>query len=78
MIFDAAGNLWGTAWNGGVYELTPNGSGGWTFTVVYMFGPAPDGNNPYAGLVMDSLGNFYGTTSSGGTYGYGTVFEITP
>lgn len=27
---------------------------------------------------MDSSGNLYGTTTSGGTYGYGTVFELSP
>jgi uncharacterized repeat protein (TIGR03803 family) len=29
-------------------------------------------------LALDSAGNLYGTTESGGTYGYGTVFELTP
>jgi uncharacterized repeat protein (TIGR03803 family) len=28
--------------------------------------------------VQGSDGNFYGTTSQGGTFGYGTVFKITP
>jgi uncharacterized repeat protein (TIGR03803 family) len=29
-------------------------------------------------VILDAAGNLYGTTSAGGTYGYGTVFEITP
>ena len=32
---------------------------------------------PRAGLVQATNGNFYGTTVSSGTYGFGTVFEIT-
>ena len=91
MIFDASGNLYGTTSAGGTYgfgtvfELTPNGSGSWTETVLYNFGPAPDGQEPLAGLVFDAAGNLYGTTEQGGnlgfpcgTYGCGTVFELTP
>ena len=46
LIFDAAGNLYGTTsrgrhWvrrhAGTVFELTPNGSGGWTETVLHSF-----------------------------------------
>src|ERR1035441_7480755 len=43
LIFDAAGNLYGTTTTGGAYvggtvfELTPNGSGGWTEKVLYSF-----------------------------------------
>jgi uncharacterized repeat protein (TIGR03803 family) len=29
-------------------------------------------------LIPDTAGNLYGTTDGGGTYGHGTVFEITP
>lgn len=31
-----------------------------------------DGENPFAGPIMDTSGNLYGTTRAG----YGTVFEI--
>jgi uncharacterized repeat protein (TIGR03803 family) len=37
-----------------------------------------DGAGPFAGLIFDSAGDLYGTTFAGGTYGYGTVFELTP
>jgi uncharacterized repeat protein (TIGR03803 family) len=37
-----------------------------------------DGAFPKARLISDSQGNLYGTTSEGGTYGYGTVFQLTP
>jgi uncharacterized repeat protein (TIGR03803 family) len=93
LIFDPAGNLYGTTTGGGtsggclatgcgtVFELTPNGSGGWTETVLYSFcsqANCTDGGLPSAGLVRDAAGNLYGTTEQGGTNGYGTAFELTP
>jgi uncharacterized repeat protein (TIGR03803 family) len=89
VIFDRAGNLYGTTTYGGthqcnldgcgmVFEVSPNGIGGWTERNLHNFGNGTDGTNPYAGLIFDSAGNLYGTTSSGGDYGYGTVFEMTP
>jgi len=85
LIFDAAGNLYGTTGAGGnygygygtVFELMPNGSGGWTEQILYNFRNSPDGNDPDTPLVLDSAGNIYGATGGGGTYGYGTVFELT-
>ncbi len=85
LIFDAAGNLYSTTVGGGAYgggtvfELTPTQGGGWTGTVLYSFGyNGSDGANPYAGVIFDSAGNLYGTTNNGGTYGAGTVFELSP
>ncbi|MGB8770724.1 MAG: choice-of-anchor tandem repeat GloVer-containing protein, partial [Candidatus Korobacteraceae bacterium] len=84
LIFDSAGNLYGTTNSGGTYdygtvfELTPNGSGGWTETVLHNFGSGTDGFWPEANLIFDAAGNLYGTTVGGGTYQWGTVFEITP
>jgi uncharacterized repeat protein (TIGR03803 family) len=43
--------------------------------LLYSFS-GTDGQNPDAGLVMDSAGDFYGTTQSGGANGDGTVFKI--
>jgi uncharacterized repeat protein (TIGR03803 family) len=83
LVFDGSGNLYGTTVNGGtfgggtVFELSPNGAGGWTETGSYSFGGTPsDGLNPYSGLVFDSSSNLYGTTANGGLYGGGTAFEI--
>ncbi len=50
-------------------------------TVLHSFGAGTDGQNPQAGLIMDSAGNLYGTTSGGGAYGPGafpggTVFKL--
>ena len=76
------GNLYGTTEFGGAYglgtvfEITPAGQ----LTTLYSFcsqSNCTDGYLPVAGLVQAG-GNLYGTTDSGGTYGYGTVFEITP
>jgi hypothetical protein len=97
LIFDSAGNLYGVALEGGtgscvggcgiVYELSPNGSGGWTETTLYNFQGAPDGNQPTSGVISDAAGNLYGTTLIGGTgsckdinenTGCGTVFELSP
>ena len=80
LIRDAKGNFYGTTRDGGsagagtVYKLTPAG----TETILYNFGGGANGYSPWAGVVMDAEGNLYGTTPYGGTYGYGTVFEVTP
>lgn len=89
LISDAAGNLYGTAIEGGagnsgvVFELSPNSSGKWKETVLYSFSGFKDGNSPFAGLTMDGAGNLYGTTSSGGnpsctasTGACGVVYEL--
>src|SRR4030088_972781 len=47
-----------------------------TERLLYSFAGNPDGDGPYASLVRHN-GIFYGTTRSGGTFGHGTVFEIT-
>jgi uncharacterized repeat protein (TIGR03803 family) len=48
------------------------------FATLHSFPGFPNGRYPYAGLVQVSDGNFYGTTYGGGTFGYGTVFQISP
>ncbi len=88
LAFDAAGNLYGTTYGGGTYgdgtvfELTPNShvaDGGWTEKVLHNFNnDRTDGVDPNGGLIIDAAGNLYGMTYMGGSYGYGTVFELTP
>ena len=83
LIFDSAGNLYGTTAGGGVYgegtvfEMTPRGDGTWIERVLHHFGQGEDGKYPPAGLIFDAAGNLYGMTSGGGVYGGGTVFEMT-
>jgi uncharacterized repeat protein (TIGR03803 family) len=81
LVFDAAGNLYGTTQRGGanaggvVFELTPVEGGGWSETVLYNFCAetnCADGGLPLAGLILDSAGNLYGTTAVGGAYSGGT------
>jgi uncharacterized repeat protein (TIGR03803 family) len=86
LIFDDAGNLYGTTPYGGdgsasigtVFELSPISAGGWIEKVLYSFSIAANGAAPYAGVVRDVAGNLYGTASLGGADGYGTVFELSP
>ena len=53
VVFDAAGNLYGTTQFGTVYELSPS-QGGWTEQGIYNVG-----GELQAGIVMDSAGNLY-------------------
>ena len=80
LIFDSAGNLYGTTLQGGrissnacggngcgtVFQPSPSSSGGWTERVIYSFTGHADGYFPAAGLVLDAAGNVYGTTEYGG------------
>ncbi len=84
LVFDAAGNLYGTTSGlfggggyGNVFKLTPTESGYWNETVLYTFTGGSDGKFPMAGVIMDSAGNLYGATSQGGTNNGGTIFELT-
>jgi uncharacterized repeat protein (TIGR03803 family) len=91
LIFDAAGNLYGTTARGGtfdkgaVFQLSPGAGGTWTESVLYSFGDGTDGATPASGLIFDAAGNLYGTTEQGGTStgscgggGCGTVFQLSP
>jgi uncharacterized repeat protein (TIGR03803 family) len=80
VIFDAAGNLYGTANRGGVndagvmFKIEPDGTEG-TF---YKFGKQQgDAENPVGDLIADPAGNFYGL-AGGGAYLWGALYRITP
>jgi len=91
LAVDANGNLYGTNYQGGafnlgdVFKLTPGGTNKWTQKIIYSFkGYAQkDGAYPYyAGVTVDSAGNLYGTTYQGGAsaannLNYGTVYKLT-
>jgi uncharacterized repeat protein (TIGR03803 family) len=86
MIFDAAGNLYGTSTGGGVYnpgtifKIAPS-AGGWQETVLYSFTGGNDGAYPITGPTMDAAGHLFGTTLWGGPAGDttgGVAFEFVP
>jgi uncharacterized repeat protein (TIGR03803 family) len=76
---DMAGNLFGTAYQGGLQNCMFSVLGCGTvfkvdttstFSVLYSFkGPeaGPDGAYPQAGLALDPAGNLYSTTAAGGS-----------
>jgi uncharacterized repeat protein (TIGR03803 family) len=83
VAFDTAGNLYGTASQGGssgygtVFELQPT-TGAWHEVVLHEFLDGTDGGTPYAGLVSDASGKFYGAATQGGAKGGGTIFILSP
>jgi len=84
LLFDSAGNVYGTTNTGGehlgtVYVAKPNSTGSWPDRILHSFTGGDDGKNPaYGALVMDAHGNLYGATSSGGASGFGVVYQIKP
>ena len=89
LIRDSVGNLYGATYSGGghggfgqgsgtVFQLSPDGNGGWSETVLYQFTGGADGLNPYGTLLLDGKGNLYGTTLGGGAHKLGTVYKLTP
>ncbi|MGA8149439.1 MAG: choice-of-anchor tandem repeat GloVer-containing protein [Terriglobales bacterium] len=82
LIFDSAGNVYGTTWGGGaggygvVFKLTLGSDGKWREHVLHAF--AASGAHPHAGLILDAAGNLYGTTEGDGSTTFGLVFEVTP
>ena len=79
LIVDASGDLFGTAFSGGlhdagtVFELPVNSN---SLITLHDFSVV-DGQLPEAPLMADGAGNLYGTTMKGGDSGNGTVFAIT-
>jgi|SRR5271167_4589392 len=89
LVFDQAGNLYGTTNGGGtgncqggcgtVYKLSPS-NGGWTERVIHTFTTqGGDGQRPWGGVIFDQSGDLYGTSTNGGAHGaYGTIYELIP
>lgn len=90
LIFDTAGNLYGTTYYGGdfstacgygcgtVFKLR-HANGKWTQTVLHDFQDnGQDGYYPLGGLAIDAAGNLYGTTTQGGANRDGIVFMLAP
>jgi uncharacterized repeat protein (TIGR03803 family) len=94
LLLDSAGNLYGTTAYGAalcdplkfgcgtIFKFDTSGK----LTVLHRFRGAPDGANPFGGLIIDRAGNAYGVTSFGGiracgnndldTPGCGTVYKL--
>ena len=83
LIFDGAGNLYGTAEGGGtgdagtVFKLTSNAEGSWRESVLHRFQGKP-AQTPNGGLVLGSTGTLYGTAARCFTGCAGVVYQITP
>jgi uncharacterized repeat protein (TIGR03803 family) len=82
LIFDQAGNIYGTTAEGGtygdgaVYQLALSG-GVWTESVLHSFDQT-DGAEPAGGVTFGKDSSLYGTTVWGGSHGGGTIYELTP
>jgi uncharacterized repeat protein (TIGR03803 family) len=88
LTIDSAGNLYGTTEVGGpinnggngygvVFEVSPNGAGGWSEKTIYAFTGGADGSASRSPVIFDSAGNLYGANSGVPSY-YGTIFKLTP
>lgn len=90
VIFDQAGNLYGTTTMASgnenyatIFELSPS-NGSWNFSLLYVV-PFPtlpgytcyEASAPAGSLTMDSAGDLYGTMQGAGEYGFGSVFKLT-
>jgi uncharacterized repeat protein (TIGR03803 family) len=80
LVFDGAGNLYGTTVTGGanrrgaIFKLSPAGD----FTLLYSFTGGSDGGGPETGLAIDpATGDLYGTNMEYGTYFAGCAFKLT-
>lgn len=86
LLFDQAGNMYGSALAGGnpgcsgygcgtIFELSPTQTG-WTAQALYAFNDGTDGANPQSGVVMDGAGNIYTATGGSDASTGGTVLEL--
>ncbi|HEY1676746.1 MAG TPA: choice-of-anchor tandem repeat GloVer-containing protein [Candidatus Sulfotelmatobacter sp.] len=83
LVFDSAGNLYGTTALGGInnqgtiFQLKPAANSQWIEEVVHTFG-GKDGSVPAGGLVFDRKNNLYGVTQGGGAKAAGVVYRLSP
>ena len=88
LVFDAAGNIYGTTYTTGstgmigsgcgiVFRLAKSNSGAWGAETLYTFTGGDDGLAPLGGVTLDGAGNVYGTTEFGGSAGGGVAFRLT-
>lgn len=78
LIFDAAGNLFGTTTAGGSFDAGTTFEimkGTNTITPIFSMGRTI-GGAPFATLTIDAAGNIYGSATQNGSLSGGTVFEL--
>jgi hypothetical protein len=91
LVFDSAGNIYGTVSQGGVrgsgvvFKLSKSTATKWNETELYSFNGGGQGAGPVSNILMDPTGDLFGTTIAGGKtsdqYCSGTcglVFELKP
>ena len=85
VVFDKAGNLYGTAAlagisDGTIFQLSPPAQAGdpWTENIVRRFRGTPDGASPEGRVVVSANGTLFTTTYSGGDNNLGAVVAALP
>lgn len=90
LVFDSAGNLYGTASQGGagngvVFKLSKSSATKWDETELYTFNGLNHGAGPVSNILVNTTGDLFGTAIAGGktsdTYCSGTcglVFALKP
>lgn len=85
LVFDTAGNLYGTTSEGGagcscgvIFKLASDGHGNWSESIPHRFQGSPDGAFPYNGMVAGAGGYFYGATVHGGPTNDGAIYRFKP
>ncbi len=85
LTMDRAGDLYGTASEGGLYDFgtafkLSRRNGGYTFSPLYSFEGIYDGDGAYPGaVVLAPDGTLYGSCGDGGQFvQYGTIFRLRP
>jgi uncharacterized repeat protein (TIGR03803 family) len=89
LVFDAAGNLYGTTVSGGnpevcngagcgtVFKLSPAQDGTWTESILHSFLGSTDAEQPGTGVIFDSAGDLYGAAGGGCIVECdGTIFKL--
>jgi len=87
LAINAAGDLYGTDFNGGTHNRGTafklgRSSSGWVLTPLYSFGGLGAGSVPWAGVIFGPDGSLYGPAEYGGVgarfCGCGTVYNLKP